>query len=145
MQHYPDYTRPVYRKGAYDYPEFAGYAGAEIWVQSSRYRYDKIRGAYVYDSGPDPELGLYNAVTGRTALAWFTHAQWRDEYAVTGQSIAMERMLALVTETTHCDALDGPESAPAPVRTRRTWTGKDWAVLAFLMAVALTAVLMVVL
>ncbi len=129
------------------------YHDYEIQVQGSRYRYDKARGAYVYESpgvrqltrqpGPDPELELYTEVTGRRVYASYTHAAWRNEYAATGQSIAMERMLALVTETTHCDALDGPAAAPVPVK--RGMSRPDWIVLVFLVAVALTAVLLVVL
>ncbi len=123
-----DYTRPRYRIDSAGLRHFAGYESGTIQLQDSRYRYDQDSGSYVYDSGtrrrhaanvPDPELELYTAVTGRRVYASYTHAAWRNEYAVTGQSVAMERMLALVTETTHCDALDGPVTPVPAVRQHR--------------------------
>lgn len=107
MHKYPDYRRPVYRPSAYGYREFSGYEprSGKSTAPASTPR-------------TDPDLQLYTEITGRRVTANFTHGAWRNEYAATGQSIAMERMLALVTETTHCDCLDGPEPAPPPILTR---------------------------
>jgi hypothetical protein len=65
------------------------------------------------------ELALYSQITGRPTGSHFTLEDWQNEFAITGQSIAWERMLAAVTEYTPSYLLDGP---PAALAQKEVWS-----------------------